>query len=120
MGKGGGSGGGKPDKSTVSHGNEASGAQTIHASERRWTALSCLKGHDHPFSLWIPSCYVMGYKAKGKWEALGHGACRRGYGQPERERSYKTSLFLLWLLLHPIPPPTGVPASGIRYGFYHV
>lgn len=73
MGKGGGSGGGKPDKSTVSHGNEASGAQTIHASERRWTALSCLKGHDHPFSLWIPSCYVMGYKAKGKWEALGHG-----------------------------------------------
>lgn len=51
MGKGGGSGGGKPDKSTVSHGNEASGAQTIHASERRWTALSCLKGHDHPM-LW--------------------------------------------------------------------
>lgn len=71
MGKGGGSGGGKPDKSTVSHGNEASEAQTIHASERRWTALSCLTGHDHPFSLWIPSCYVMGYKAKGKWEALG-------------------------------------------------
>ena len=68
MGKGGGSGGGKPYKSTVRHGNEASGAQTIHASERRWTALSCLKGHDHPFSLWIPSCYVMGYKAKGKWE----------------------------------------------------
>ena len=66
MGKGGGSVGGKPDKSTVSHGNEVSGAQTIHASERRWTALSCLKGHDHPFSLWIPSCYVMGYKAKGK------------------------------------------------------
>ncbi len=93
MGKGGGSGGGKPDKSTVSHGNEASGAQTIHASERRWTALSCLKGHDHPFSLWIPSCYVMGYKAKGKWEALGHGACRRGYGRPERERPHKTSLF---------------------------
>ena len=53
MGKGGGSGGGKPDKSTVSHGNEASGAQTIHASERRWTALSCLTGHDHTFSLWI-------------------------------------------------------------------
>ena len=49
MGKGGGSGGGKPDKSTVSHGNEASGAQTIHASERRWTALSCLTGHDHTF-----------------------------------------------------------------------
>lgn len=93
MGKGGGSGGGKPDKSTVSHGNEASGAQTIHASERRWTALSCLKGHDHHFSLWIPSCYVMGYKAKGKWEALGHGACRRGYGRPERERPHKTSLF---------------------------
>lgn len=73
MGKGGGSGGGKPDKSTVSHGNEASGAQTIHASERRWTALSCLTGHDHTFSLWIPSCHDMGYKAKGKWEALGHG-----------------------------------------------
>lgn len=104
MGKGSGSGGGKPDKSTVRHGNEASGAQTIHASERRWTALSCLKGHDHPFSLWIPSCYVMGYKAKGKWEALGDGACRRRYGRPERERSYKTSLFLLWLMLHPIPP----------------
>lgn len=119
MGKGGGSGGGKPDKSTVRHGNEASGAQTIHASERRWTALSCLKGHDHPFSLWIPSCYVMGYKAKGKWEALGDGACRRRYGRPERERSYKTSLFLLWLMLHPIPP-TGVPASGIGYGFYQV
>ena len=105
MGKGGGSGGGKPDKSTVSHGNEASGAQTIHASERRWTALSCLTGHDHPFSLWIPSCYVMGYKANGKWEALGDGACRRRYGQPERERSYKTSLVLLWLMLHPIPLP---------------
>lgn len=103
MGKGGGSGGGKPDKSTVSHGNEASGAQTIHASERRWTALSCLTGHDHTFSLWIPSYHVMGYKAKGKWEALGHGACRRRYGRPERERSYKTSLFLLWLLLRPIP-----------------
>lgn len=110
MGKGGGSGGGKPDKSTVSHGNEASGAQTIHASERRWTALSCLTGHDHPFSLWIPSCYVMGYKAKGKWEALGDGACRRRYGRPERERSYKTSLFLLWLLLRPIP--FRVPDSG--------
>lgn len=93
MGKGGGSGGGKPDKSTVSHGNEASGAQTIHASERRWTALSCLTGHDHTFSLWIPSYHVMGYKAKGKWEALGHGACRRRYGRPERERSHKTSLF---------------------------
>lgn len=73
MGKGGGSGGGKPDKSTVSHGNEASGAQTIHASERRWTALSCLTGHDHTFFLWIPSCHDMGYKAKGKWEAFGHG-----------------------------------------------
>lgn len=119
MGKGGGSGGGKPDKSTVSHGNEASGAQTIHASERRWTALSCLTGHDHTFSLWIPSCHDMGYKAKGKWEALGDGACRRRYGRPERERSYKTSLFLLWLMLHPIPP-TGVPASGIGYGFYQV
>ena len=112
MGKGGGSGGGKPDKSTVSHGNEASGAQTIHASERRWTALSCLTGHDHTFSLWIPSCHDMGYKAKGKWEALGDGACRRGYGQPERERSYKTSLFLLWLMLHPIPPYRG---TGFRY-----
>lgn len=110
MGKGGGSGGGKPYKSTVRHGNEASGAQTIHASERRWTAISCLKGHDHPFSLWIPSCYVMGYKAKGKWEALGDGACRRRYGRPERERSYKTSLFLLWLLLRPIP--FRVPDSG--------
>ena len=65
MGKGGGSGGGKPDKSTVRHGNEASGAQTIHASERRWTALSCLKGHDHTFSLWMPSCRAMGYKSKG-------------------------------------------------------
>lgn len=112
MGKGGGSGGGKPDKSTVSHGNETSGAQTIHASERRWTALSCLTGHDHPFSLWIPSCYVMGYKAKGKWEALGDGACRRRYGRPERERSYKTSLFFLWLMLHPIPPAGG---TGFRY-----
>lgn len=105
MGKGGGSGGGKPDKSTVSHGNEASGAQTIHASERRWTALSCLTGHDHTFSLWMPSCHDMGYKAKGKWEALGDGACRRRYGRPERERSYKTSLFLLWLMLHPISLP---------------
>lgn len=97
MGKGGGSGGGKPDKSTVSHGNEASGVQTIHASERRWTALSCLTGHDHTFSLWIPSCHDMGYKAKGKWEALGDGACRRRYGRPERERSYKTSLFFFGL-----------------------
>lgn len=65
MGKGGGSGGGKPDKSTVSHGNEASGAQTIHASERRWTALSCLKGHDHPFSLWIPSAMLWDIKPRG-------------------------------------------------------
>lgn len=97
MGKGGGSGGGKPDKSTVSHGNEASGAQTIHASERRWTALSCLKGHDYPFSLWIPSCYVMGYKAKGKWEALGDGACRRRYGRPERERSTRPRFFFFGL-----------------------
>ena len=47
----------------------------------------------------------MGYKAKGKWEALGDGACRRRYGRPERERSYKTSLFLLWLMLHPISLP---------------
>lgn len=118
MGKGGGSVGGKPDKSTVSHGNEASGAQTIHASERRWTALSCLTGHDHTFSLWIPSYHVMGYKAKGKWEALGHGACRRRYGRPERERPHKTSLFSL--ASAPPDPPTGVPASGIGYGFYHV
>ena len=57
----------------------------------------------------------MGYKAKGKWEALGHGACRRGYGQPERERSYKTSLFFS-LAYAPPDPPTGVPASGIGYG----
>lgn len=112
MRKGGGSGGGKPDKSTVSHGNEASGAQTIHASERRWTALSCLKGHDYPFSLWIPSCYVMGYKAKGKWEALGDGACRRRYGRPERERSYKTSLFSSLAYAPPDPPYRG---TGFRY-----
>lgn len=112
MRKGGGSGGGKPDKSTVSHGNEASGAQTIHASERRWTALSCLKGHDYPFSLWIPSCYVMGYKAKGKWEALGDGACRRRYGRPERERSYKTSLFFSLAYAPPDPPYRG---TGFRY-----
>ena len=32
-------------------------------------------------------------------------ACRRRYGRPERERSYKTSLFFLWLMLHPIPLP---------------
>lgn len=111
MGKGGGSGGGKPDKSTVSHGNEASGAQTIHASERRWTALSCLKGHDHPFSLWIPSCYVMGYKAKGKWEALGDGACRRRYGRPERERPYMTSLFFFGLCSTRSP----YRGTGFRY-----
>mgnify|MGYP003263937580 CR=1 FL=1 len=53
----------------------------------------------------IRPCYVMGYKAKGKWEALGDGACRRRYGRPERERPHKTSLFLLWLMLHPIPLP---------------
>ena len=110
MGKGGGSGGGKPDKSTVSHGNEASGAQTIHASERRWTALSCLTGHDHTFFLWIPSCHDMGYKAKGNGKPWGDGACRRGYGRPERERPHMTSPFLLWLLLRPIP--LRVPGSG--------
>nr|DAK09581.1 MAG TPA: hypothetical protein [Caudoviricetes sp.] len=47
----------------------------------------------------------MGYKAKGKWEALGYGACRRRCGRPERERPHMTSLFLLWLFLHPIPLP---------------
>ena len=56
-----------------------------------------------PFGFLPPQ--AMGYKAKGKWEALGHGACRRRYGRPERERLHKTSLFLLWLLLHPIPLP---------------
>lgn len=61
----------------------------------------------------------MGYKAKGKWEALGHGACRRGYGQPERERPHMTSLFFS-LAFAPPDPPTGVPASGIGYGFYQV
>ena len=99
------------------------GAQTIHASERRWTALSCLKGHDYPFSLWIPSCYVMGYKAKGKWEALGDGACRRRYGRPERERSYKTSLFLLWLMLHPSSLPglaCGILPDGTIPWLYQV
>ena len=67
----------------------------------------------------LPACYVMGYKAKGKWEALGHGACRRRYGRPERERSHKTSLFFS-LASAPPDPPTGVPASGIGYGFYQV
>ena len=104
----------------------------------------------------------MGYKAKGKWEALGHGACRRRYGRPERERSYMTTPFsfgflptMLWdikprgngrpwgmepavedtdgrsvsdrtrprffsLAYAPPDPPTGVPASGIGYGFYQV
>lgn len=85
MGKGGGSGGGKPDKSTVSHGNEASGAQTIHASERRWTALSCLTGCDHSFFLFglltsYPAVIVQGYSPrnpKGKcwwrirWDTQG-------------------------------------------------
>lgn len=70
-----------------------------------------------PFGFLPPQ--AMGYKAKGKWEALGHGACRRGYGQPERERSYKTSLFSS-LAYAPPDPPTGVPASGIGYGFYQV
>ena len=56
----------------------------------------------------------MGYKAKGKWEALGHGACRRRYGRPERERSHKTSLFFS-LASAPPDPPTGVPASGIDF-----
>ena len=37
-------------------------------------------------------------------------ACRRGYGRPERERLHMTSLFLLWLLLRPIP--FRVPDSG--------
>nr|UVY35487.1 MAG: hypothetical protein [Bacteriophage sp.] len=69
-------------------------------------------GQPYPASRDMTTPYVMGYKAKGKWEALGHGACRRGYGQPERERSYKTSLFLLWLMLHPIPPTGG---TGFRY-----
>lgn len=65
MGKGGGSGGGKPDKSTVRHGNEASGAQTIHASERRWTALSCLKGHDHPFPFGFLLAMLWDIKPRG-------------------------------------------------------
>ena len=52
----------------------------------------------------------MGYKAKGKWEALGDGACRRRYGRPERERPHKTSLFSL--AYAPPDPPTGAPASG--------
>ena len=103
--KGGGNGGGRPNESTVSHGNEASWAPAIHASERRWTALSCLTGHDHTFPLWMPSCRAMGYKSKGNGKSWGDGACRRGYGRPERERPHMTSLFLLWLLLHPIPLP---------------
>ena len=63
--------------------------------------------------------------------AVGDGACRRGYGRPERERLHMTSLFLLWLLLRPIPfrvpasgsiiwhslasaPPDPLPGSGLR------
>ena len=84
----------------------------MHASERRWTAPSCLTGHDHTFSLWMPSYRAMGYKSKGNGKSWGDGACRRGYGRPERERSHKTSLFLLWLMLHPIPPTGG---TGFRY-----
>lgn len=65
MGKGGGSGGGKPDKSTVSHGNEASGAQTIHASERRWTALSCLTGQTTPFPFGFLHAMIWDIKPRG-------------------------------------------------------
>lgn len=86
MGKGGGSGGGKPDKSTVSHGNEASGAQTIHASERRWTALSCLTGCDRflfLFGLLIsyPSVIVQGYSPKHPKIKGGWVTCRDSQGK---------------------------------------
>ena len=70
-----------------------------------------------PFGFLPPQ--AAGYKAKGKWEALGHGACRRRYGRPERERPHKTSLFSS-LAFAPPDPPAGVPASGIGYGFYQV
>lgn len=103
--KGSGSRGGKLGRSTVSHRNEAGGAQIQSTQDGCGQPYPASRDMTTPFSLWIPSLQAMGYKAKGKWEALGDGACRRRYGQPERERSYKTSLFLLWLLLHPIPLP---------------
>ena len=110
MGKGGGSGGGKPDKSTVSHGNEASGAQTIHASERRWTALSCLKGHDHPM-LWD-----IKPRGNGKPWAM-EPAVEDTDGRSASDRTRPRFFSLAYA-----PPdlPTGIPASGIGYGFYQV
>lgn len=56
-------------------------------------------GHDHTFSLWMPSCRAMGYKSKGNGKSWGDGACRRGYGRPERERPYMTTPFPFGFLL---------------------
>lgn len=56
-----------------------------------------------PFGFLPPKLWDI--KPRGNGKPWGDGACRRRYGRPERERSYKTSLFLLWLFLHPIPLP---------------
>ena len=121
------SGGGQPypasrDRTTPFP--EASGAQTRHASERPPSGLRAavdspilpqgtgppLRGHmppsgggqPYPASRDRTSPFPLGYKAKGKWEALGDGACRRRYGRPERERSYRTSPFPFGFLTLPV------------------
>lgn len=66
-----------------------------------------------PFGFLLPK--AMGYKAKGKWEALGHGpAVEDTAGATAHDLAFSSLAFA------PPDPPTGVPASGIRYGFYHV
>lgn len=61
-----------------------------------------------PFGFLPPK--LLDIKPRGNGKPWGDGACRRGYGRPERERLHMTSLFLLWLLLRPIP--FRVPDSG--------
>ena len=69
-----------------------------------------------PFGFLPPQ--AMGYKAKGKWEALRHGPAVED--TDGRSVSDRTRPRFFSLAFAPPDPPTGVPASGIGYGFYHV
>lgn len=63
-----------------------------------------------PFGFLPPKLWDI--KPRGNGKPWGDGACRRRYGQPERERSYKTSLFFFGFCSTRSPPYRG---SGFRY-----
>ena len=69
--KGSGSRGGKLGRSTVSHRNEAGGAQVQSTQDGCGHPYPASRDMTTPFSLWIPSLQAMGYKAKGEMGGLG-------------------------------------------------